>query len=218
MHSVEHIQHCRTKKPLQLEGSVAMVGNSDALLDKEYGAEIDAHDSVFRFNLAELAPQFEASIGKKADYYFLSQNITTLRFPHPEPLQSRFRDICRSSKIICYPNHTKNVMKYCKRPYVIASDVAMINQGIKHLFGRPPVEFPPNNHPRNGIKLLVALLMAGIKPTLYGFDLGPRQDAKHYFDDEVQVDVGAGNPGHRPSLEFALLSASVARGMISVKN
>ncbi len=214
---VDQIVHCRTKKPLELTGSVAIVGNSDQLACSNYGEEIDAHDLVFRFNLASLAPEFQSAIGSRADFYLLSQNITTERYPHPEPLQSRFRDICRGSQIICYPNHTKNVMKYCKRPYLLVNDVPKINASITALLGRPPVIFPLNNHPRNGVKLAVALMMAGVKPTLYGFDLEPRENAHHYYDDEVQIEVPPGSPGHRPSLEFVLLDSCRQRGLLNVR-
>jgi hypothetical protein len=217
MPEVGQIVHCRTKKPLEVNGSVAVVGNSDQLTSADYGHEIDAHDNVFRFNLASLEEKFKIAIGTKADFFFLSRDITTLRYPHPEKLQNRFRYICRTSKIICYPGHTKNVIKYCKRPYLMVNDIPSINAVIKELFARPPVVFPQINHPRNGVKLTIALIDAGIVPTLYGFDLDQRESSSHYFDEESQVDVGKGNPGHRLDLEYTLLQECAEKGLIEVK-
>ena len=214
---VSQFIQCWTRKPLEIRGSVAIVGNSDLLAGHQYGSEIDSHDNVFRFNLAPLDEEFRDSVGSKADYYLLSQNITTLRYPHPEPLQSRFKDICRHSTVICYPGHEKNIVKY-QRPYLLTHDVAQLNELITQIFGSPVVEFPLKNHPRNGIKLAVPLVAAGIRPTLYGFDLESRSVQTHYFDDEKQNEVPEGTPGHRPSLEYALLAELVAGELITIKN
>lgn len=218
MPAVEQVVHCKTKKPLELKGSVAIVGNSDQILDKDCGREIDSHDNVFRFNLAALDQQYQKAIGSKSDFFLLSRMITTVRYPHPEPLQSRFIQICRNSKIICYPGHTKNVMRYCKRPYLLANDISIINQTIIRLFGHPPAQFSVMNHPRNGVKLAVALMIAGIKPTLFGFDLEARDAPSHYFDDELQIEAAPGTSGHRPSLEYALLRACLDKGLIDSRN
>ncbi len=218
MFDINQIVHCRTRKPLELEGSVAIVGNSDELLNSDFGEQIDAHDNVFRFNLASVENKYSKHIGTRSDFYLLSQNITTYRFPHPEPLQSRFREICRKSKIICYPDHTKNVMKYCKRPYLLMNDVNIINEVIKRALGTALVQFPANNHPRNGVKLAIALISSGIKPTLYGFDLSARENPIHYYDNEKQIDVGVGQAGHRLSLEYVLLQELAKKAYIEIKD
>jgi hypothetical protein len=192
------------------------VGNSDLLAGNQYGSEIDSHDNVFRFNLASLDEEYHAVTGSRADFYLLSQNITTLRYPHPEPLQSRFKKICRNSIVICYPGHEKNIQQY-QKPYLLTHDVAQINQLIEQVLGRTAVLFPPKNHPRNGVKLVVALVAAGIKPTLYGFDMESRPVPTHYYDDEKQNEVPEGKPGHRPSLEYELLAALASEGLISIK-
>lgn len=46
-------------------GSIAVVGNSPALLEQENGAEIDDHDIVIRFNNYQLAPKWIKSTGRK---------------------------------------------------------------------------------------------------------------------------------------------------------
>jgi hypothetical protein len=99
----------------------------------------------------------------------------------------------------------------------MVNDIPSINAVIKELFARPPVVFPQINHPRNGVKLTIALIDAGIVPTLYGFDLDQRESSSHYFDEESQVDVGKGNPGHRLDLEYTLLQECAEKGLIEVK-
>ena len=158
MTTVSNLIHCRTKKPLDLGGSVAIIGSSDLLSGGLFGSEIDQHEHVFRFNLASLDEKYKESIGSKADFFFFSQNITTHRHPHPEPLQTHFRNICRTSKVICYPGHTKNVMKYNKRPYLMVLDIDNINEIFTRLLGHGKWSFSKRHQPRNGIKLLACLL------------------------------------------------------------
>lgn len=215
MPDIEHLIHMRTKKPLPLEGSVAIVGSSDLLSGADFGKEIDSHDHVFRFNLASLDKEYQAAIGSKADFYFFSQMISTIRYPHPEPLQTHFKNICRKSKVICYPGNTDNVVKFNKRPYLMTLDVPRINAIFTELLGHSQWQFPLNNHPRNGIKLLACLLPTGIKPNLYGFDIEDRGSNCHYFDKEYQLETP--ERGHKPSIEFELLKDLQKQGFICIK-
>ena len=55
MVAITHIVGERNKKPIDLNGSVALVGNSDTLIGSGRGGEIDVYDTVIRFNLADLS-------------------------------------------------------------------------------------------------------------------------------------------------------------------
>ena len=194
----------RSRKPIELKGSVALVGNSDALLNLGHGVAIDNHDTVIRFNLCELSPKHKGDVGNKVDYCFFSLNVSTHKYPHSKTENLRFVQLCRKSKIICYPNNTKNVRKFNRKPYVLAIAFEQINQVYRNIIGPEAIQFPKEHHPRNGIKLLASLLNEGIRPTLYGFDIADRGDNKHYFDDEKQLEH-VETFGHRPSMEYALL-------------
>ena len=215
MPSVDHIIHCRTKKPLAIEGSVAVVGSSDLLAGVKLGAEIDRHDHVFRFNLASMDSQYADAIGTKADFFFFSQNISTIRYPHPEPAQSHFKHICRKSKVICYPGHTDNISKFNKRPYLMTQNIDDINRVFSGLLGHTKWSFSVRHQPRNGVKLLSCLLSAGITPYLYGFDLADRGINAHYFDNELQLETL--ERGHKPSIEFKLLQELEDKKLIVIR-
>ena len=194
----------RSKKPIELNGSVALVGNSDALLNKGYGKAIDAHDTVFRFNLCDLNPKYREDVGTKVSYCLFSLNISTHQFPHSKQEYMRFVQLCRKSNVICYPDHTKNVRKFSRKPYIKTIAYEQINDVYRQLLGKGAIQFPREHHPRNGIKLLACLLCEGIKPTLYGFDLEERESNTHYYDDEQQIETADGF-GHMPSREYVLL-------------
>jgi hypothetical protein len=215
MFEIPEITHLRTKKPLSIQGSVAVVGSSDLLTANEYGEEIDGHDLVFRFNLASLDEQYASHIGTKADYYLICPKLTTLEYPLPEPQLSRFKLICRKHKVICYQGHSKNVEKFNKRPFTMNLEIEQINEVFSSLLGHNKWAFSVRHHPRNGIKLLACLLRAGVHPTLYGFDIEDRETNCHYFDDEVQFE--GKDYGHKPSIEFKLLRELASKELITVR-
>nr|WHW29734.1 hypothetical protein [uncultured bacterium] len=212
MAEVSYIVGDRNKRPLQLQGSVALVGNSDALLGKGQGEEIDGFDHVFRFNLCDMQEKYRVDTGCKVDYCFFSLNISTRKFPHPPAEQARFISLCKSAKIICYPGNSKNVRKFNKSPLLMTADIPDINRELYLATAPERIEFSVQHHPRNGIKLLACLLEAGVRPVLFGFDAKDRGDNKHYFDNELQLEPKG--TGHRPSWEFRALDLLEASGHI----
>lgn len=215
MLEVSEITHLKTKRPLSVKGTVAIVGSSDLLTANEFGKEIDAHDLVFRFNLASLDERYAAHIGSKADYFLICPKLTTFEYPLPEPDLTRFKLICRRHNVICYPDHSKNVEKFNKRPYIMDINIEDINEIFRSLLGHSKWAFPSRNHPRNGIKLLACMLKAGVHPNLYGFDIKDRETNSHYFNDEVQFE--ADDFGHKPSIEFELLKELTMKELITIK-
>ena len=214
MISIPYIIGERNKKPLELASSVALVGNSDTLIGSGKGAEIDQHDAVFRFNLADLAGKYTADVGSKIDYCFFSLNISTVKYPHAKQEHIRFIQLCRKAKIICYPGNSKNVKKFNKSPLLMTAKVGDVNAILHRALVLPFHGFSERNHPRNGIKLLACLIDAGVKPVLYGFDMEDRSVNSHYFDEEIQIEKPEG--GHMPSLEYRLLSELESRKLISI--
>ncbi len=210
--NIELIRNSRNKKPLTLKGSVAVIGNSDLLLNGKAGKDIDRHDHVFRFNLASTDLAHKESVGSKVDFYFLSPMVTTYRQqeknqkkcePYSKEQIDSFRMICRKSQVICYEGHTNNVLPFNKRPYVITAELNDINYIFYKILGHRNWHFSEDHNPRNGIKLIACILKSGIKPNLYGFDIEERGNNNHYFDDEVQKDFP--DWGHMPSVEYQLL-------------
>jgi len=63
MHALGHFDRC------------AIVGNSGAMLEREYGRYIDAHDVVVRINVLE-NHRYHASLGNKTDFRVLSYKMS----------------------------------------------------------------------------------------------------------------------------------------------
>ena len=59
---------------LVLDKNIALVGNSDSILDEEYGELIDSHKQVVRFNNA-ITEGFEKYVGSKTDIRVANPHI-----------------------------------------------------------------------------------------------------------------------------------------------
>jgi len=57
-------------------GSCAIVGSSGNLLKHSFGAEIDAHDKTWRFNLAPAGRSYTAHVGSNTDFRLLNNKKT----------------------------------------------------------------------------------------------------------------------------------------------
>jgi hypothetical protein len=55
-------------------GRVALVGNASSLRERDYGADIDAHDAVIRINQGAFVPLYPASTGIRTDAIFITLN------------------------------------------------------------------------------------------------------------------------------------------------
>ena len=206
-----YIQAPKPAERLVIKGSVALVGNSDALAGKHKGKEIDSHDTVFRFNLARVGPSYVDAVGKKVSYFLFSRMVTLKTID--DDLEFKwFKQICSKVRVICYPEYAEKVMPYQPNPFFLMTDIADCNHVFNKLLGHNKHEFPKVNHPRNGIKLLACLVSAGVVPSLFGFDTEEREDNNHYFDDETQIE--SEHVGHKPSIEYGLLKELDERGFI----
>lgn len=214
--TVRFIYHYKTRRPLELDDDVALVGSSDSLLHSRHGKEIDAHKVIIRFNLAEVDDKYHEFVGSRTDYFLLNPRITTYNFKKAGGDYEKLMRICRKNKIICYPGHERNIIRFNKRPLYMDISHENFNSTMQKLLGTDKFAFPRQNHPRNGLKLIACLLDAGITPTLYGFDLEPRDTSGHYFDDELQVE--SDGAGHRPSLEYPLIKALIEKQLIKAIN
>ena len=60
---------------LHINGSVAIVGSSGSLLNKNYGKFIDTFDNVIRFNRAEVSETYKDHIGLKTTLRVVNNHV-----------------------------------------------------------------------------------------------------------------------------------------------
>lgn len=159
---------------------IAIVGNGK--LSKNYGADIDSHDVVVRFNHAQIKG-YEKLIGTKI-------NILALAGATKQSWQNEFRkidrDILRTCECICFSGNKHNYdyenallsfnsdlkISYVERKFFKTFCLSITNKKYKMI-------------PSTGMNVLVNMIFK--KPDnyfdIYGFDCF---ESGHYSDDEIR--------------------------------
>ena len=177
------------------------------------GPAIDSHQTIFRFNMVPVTAEFAADAGSRCSYYFLRKRMKLMLDASAPALRTHFTRQIQSSGVICYPGEFDLLRQFDRNPHQFEMSPQELNNLFRSLLGDVYEAFPLRNPPRNGINLLACLLAEDLLPTLYGFDLGARNRATHYFDDREQVELEG---GHQFNLEYRLLQQLGERGLIRV--
>ena len=150
---------------LDVDPSIAIVGSSATLLEKEYGKEIDSFTDVLRFNRAP-TENYEKYAGSKTTIRVVNQHVfacqlNTKRWDPKTQPQYLVREI-KDTKIVSIGpqslqqfNHSASLVdKSC------SCHVAIQYQALYQLVGQQPTV---------GFVAMALLVNSGLKPTLYGF-------------------------------------------------
>jgi hypothetical protein len=193
-------------KPLYVNKSVALIGNSPKLLECENGGGIDSFADVIRFNGA-LINNYSKHVGTKTTIQILAIDLLGMfSEPYVRPTDQSieakvlarkhnakvFLDIFPVSKIIThspflFDEEKQGDQRFRTATYLCENqselDIVYMNGwGEENAFShfKTANEFlvvlglePCLNFggPRTGFKTILKLVLAGIKPTLYGFDI-----------------------------------------------
>lgn len=184
---------------LKLGSSIAIVGNSRNILNKEYGEEIDSHDEVIRFNYA-ITENIEKHVGKKQTYRFGIMHCVTGASYNSHPtgivndykLYKKFTDtniFILHFKVTDQEVYITNIAKKhgmynpSNKYFGITVNMEYFNNAIKSL----GIPISMRKQPQIGLCVILTLCHLGYKPDIYGFDLSfcetnvgyPWTDVKH---------------------------------------
>ncbi|XP_071956488.1 CMP-N-acetylneuraminate-poly-alpha-2,8-sialyltransferase-like [Antedon mediterranea] len=214
---------------IPLQGSCAVVGSAGILLNSSCGREIDAHDFVFRGNLAQTIG-FEQDVGSKIDMMVLNDASTARS------------GICLTNSTNACHNNSYDTFNQLNYAYVWISKfdatrnatfahklVIGINQnklrvkivypyrGILGLVKR----FWKNNNPSLGLIMYTAAATMCRRVSLYGFypfyELPNGQPLKHHYYDNRKLNY---TTNHHMPAEYKLfksLNKSRALRLVSDK-
>jgi hypothetical protein len=105
----------------------------------------------------------------------------------PEPSRSWMIAGKHLPEAIAEAGTSHNVHFYDVSPPVILDSAQLCNQRLEALGISTRMRF---GGPRTGFKMVLRMLLSGIKPTLYGFDVDPTlATARHYYDNVVSEDL-----------------------------
>ena len=158
---------------------IAVVGNSDKLLKKNYGGFIDSHDIVIRMNEAP-TKGYEKYVGSKTDIRFVVFSERYYNYEKPE-----------AKIIILYSYSEKMIkegLKYFNKALILPQ--SFINEcdskvGRRNLFSKSLYRYKPISSV--GFKAIHFALDMG-KVDLFGFNFAEGKKF-HYWEDLSKRDV-----------------------------
>ena len=171
---------------LKVNANIAVVGSSGRLKGSKLGKEIDSFKEVIRFNRAPTVG-WEEHVGAKTTIRVLNiptfKSAPLLRWKDDQFFAKKIKDL----KIIV-PGASKTLINN-RNEFVdesneiyIAHTPNIITNARKKLKGHI-------NNPTVGFITIAVLLLSGITPRIYGFDLKVGRPRDHYWHDRPPTSV-----------------------------
>tara|TARA_R110001592_G_scaffold188358_4_gene433534 strand:+ start:8629 stop:10224 length:1596 start_codon:yes stop_codon:yes gene_type:complete len=214
-----------TNSPLVFHGSIAVVGNSGCLLKKEYGDLIDSHETVVRFNNANIS-DYVQSTGKKTtdlvinchvynnadlkaegfsewksneDVFSKHDDDVRILYVNTNPISSGRDPIPKEKKF-----YVLNSRSFHELQNLVLEGITEEKEKIKHELNLPAI-------PTVGHALVLNLIRSGLKPNLFGFTIEPEAEWDHYFEKRP-----APSESHAHSAEISNLLLLEKHGLIKI--
>ena len=210
-----------TKPNLFVSKKIAIVGNSDILLNKQYGSIIDSYDDVIRFNFGDLKKDIT---GLKTTIRWVNCpiDIYSAKEHNKNVTEHGLNDYCiklfGNTKIICWDNLKKQLGKISGDfKFFTPNEMCVfgnINSYLKQLGIETLFDVIPNCWPRTGFQAVLTCIRSGCVPHLYGFDTIKKNKIKHYSDNaEYLVDK---IKQHQIDTEIMVLQEMERKGLIII--
>lgn len=157
---------------LVLDKNIALVGNSDRLLDNEHGYIIDSHKQVVRFNNA-IVGGFEKHVGSRTDLRVSNPHVFE---DHPDHHVNKVRPGSEQYRID-NPNDPYELLPAnMYRPQLLR---AVLLDGID---GCPTANKITKEY-TVGFSFVLLCVRLGITPNLFGFSLDMDRRGTHYWQE-----------------------------------
>lgn len=180
---------------LYISPKVALVGNSNNLLNKRYGSLIDSFDTVIRFNYGDL---FKDTTGFKTTIRWINCPIDVASAQEHNRSIKTMGDVANYTKklfdgtsVICWESLQKKMQEidktfkfYSPNEMCVFGNINsyLATLGVKHKF-----DVVPNCWPRTGFQAILTCIRSGTKPHLFGFDMEQHKIIKHYSQNNEYI-------------------------------
>lgn len=178
------------KPTIMISKNVAIVGNSDKLLEKDWSKTVDKYDDVIRFNFANIKLKGQFT-GTKTTIRWINCNINVLAAQEHdlsvktvEHLKKYINRLFTNVKIIAWDSLKDKLLTFNKSLIVHKPNglctLENINSYLEQLGVTNRFEERPNCWPRTGFHAILTCIKSGCTPHLYGFDLAKKKQISHY--------------------------------------
>jgi hypothetical protein len=157
---------------LVLDKNIALVGNSDSILDEEHGSIIDYHVQVARFNNA-ITEGFEKHVGSKTDLRISNPHVFE---DHPDHHVNKVR-----------PGSLQYRLDNPEEPYILIPANVYRPQLLRKIQVDGIEECPTakkiSKEYTVGFSFVLLCVRMGIIPNLFGFSLNMERRGTHYWQE-----------------------------------
>lgn len=174
---------------INVSKKIALVGNSDSLLNKDYSQEIDSYQDVIRFNFSNILPKFTGSkttirwINCPIDIHSAKQHNQTLI---SDLLFNQYvKKLFIGPKVIAWDSIKDKLLLYSNKIQVHKPNGLCTNKNINDYLDTlsnitTRFDTSINSWPRTGFQAVLTCIKSGCIPHLYGFDITERNVIYHY--------------------------------------
>ena len=211
------------KPIINISKHVALVGNSDCLLNKDYSKEIDSYEDVIRFNFANILPQYT---GTKTTIRWINCeiNIPAARehckqVKTDEDLRQYIIKHFCNVKLIAWESIKDKLLLYTPNINVYKPNGLCTLKNINtyldtHL---PNIKTRFNDDvtdcwPRTGFQAILTCIQSGCIVHLYGFDTVKKEIIHHYSKNHKYIVDKIKH--HQVKIEIDILNELIQQSLV----
>ena len=204
---IPHVSPC-----LHLNRNTALVGSSGSLKKSQYGSLIDNYNDVIRFNYAP-TNGFQSDVGSKTTLRVVNNhvfdNFDLSKEGYTKSPKNFVREL-RNQKILYVGPTLKPWSRRSKNAH-FSNDLFLFDyKSISVLKNLMKCNFSQNL--LVGTIIIGLCVLAGIRPTIFGFDLKPRPRT-HYWQERPK---NWNSSDHNPLEEQKVIIELASRNLINV--
>jgi len=195
---------------LAMRDSIAIVGSSGCLLGKNHGQLINSYEEVVRFNRAP-TQGYEEVCGSKTTLRVSNNHVFFGHKPKQfyENQPPDFIKNLRDTKIL-FIGPDEKIAKAQKNTFTHPTNTLYTFRHVNANDVRKEFKYP--SPPSVGLIFVFLTIMAGLKPTLFGFDTNLEDSSRtHYWEKRCPA-----GPMHRPDNEKKFLNQLAESGQIEL--
>ena len=174
---------------INVSRKIALVGNSDSLLNKDFSKEIDAYPEVMRFNFSNILPKYTGTkttirwVNCPIDMHSAKQHVPTLANDYQ--FIQYVKKLFIGPKIIAWDSIKDKLHLFSKNIQVYKPNGLCTNKNVNDYLDTLPniktrFDTSIESWPRTGFQAILTCIRSGCTPHLYGFDVTPRNVIYHY--------------------------------------